>query len=92
MDRKYHRSTTHQALRDLLASMVSDFKRDRQYLSADHKNLTYDLGYMSALAYAIRVDVDNTMNFGRVHDLMKKDCEQADRVLERMHIKSWRLS
>jgi len=84
MDRKYHRSTTHQALRDLLASMVSDFKRDCQYLSADHKDLTHDLGYMSALVYAIKVDVDNTMNFGRVHDLMKKDCEQAMRVLRRL--------
>ena len=90
MDRKYHRSTTHQALRDLLASMVSDFNRDRQYLGAEHrvhrlgKDLAYDLGYMGALVYAIKVDVDNTMNFGRVHDLMKKDCEQAMRVLRRL--------
>ena len=84
MDRKYHRSTTHQALRDLLASMVSDFRRDRQYLSADHSDLAFDWGYMNALTYAIKVDVDNTMNFGRVHDLMRKDCEQAMRVLRRL--------
>ena len=84
MDRKYHRSTTHQALRDILASMVSDFKRDRQYLGADHRDLAFDWGYMNALTYAIKVDVDNTMNFGRVHDLMRKDCEQAMRVLRRL--------
>lgn len=81
-DRKYHRSTAHQALRDLLASMVSEIKRDRRRMN--ETDVAFDLGYMSALTYAIKVDVDNSMNFGRVHDVLKSDCKQATRVLEKV--------
>jgi len=82
MDRKYHRSTAHQALRDILATMVSELKRDRKRM--EPQDVAFDLGYISALTYAIKVEVQNSMSFGYVHDLMKKDSEQASRVLGRV--------
>ena len=82
MDRKYHRSATHQALRDILATMISELKRDRKRM-ASH-DVCFDMGYISAITYAIKVEVQNSMSFGYVHDLMKKDSEQAKRVLKRV--------
>ena len=90
MDRKYHRSATHQALRNILATMISELKRDRKYLienpgySGLDIGIAFDLGYMNAITYAIKVEVQNSMSFGYVHDLMKKDSEQASRVLRRV--------
>ena len=82
MDRKYHRSATHQALRNILATMVSELKRDRKRM--EPQDVAFDTGYISAITYAIKVEVQNSMSFGYVHDLMKKDSEQASRVLRRV--------
>ena len=85
------RSTTHQAFRDQLASMVSEVKRDRKYLSENpdysglDSDIAYDLGYMNALTYAIKVEVQNTMAWGYEHDSLRKDVEQVKLLVVRLN-------
>ena len=70
------RSIAHQALRDLLASMVSEVKRDRKRMSPP--DVAFDLGYMCALTYAIKVEVQNTIE--TVQDALQKDFEKMIEV------------
>ena len=77
------RSIAHQALRDLLASMVSEVKRDRKRMSPP--DVAFDLGYMCALTYAIKVEVQNTMTWGHEHDHLRKDVQQCKDLVDRLN-------
>ena len=76
-DRKYHRSTAHQELRDNLASCVRDIKRE--YPEMDQEDIAYDKGYLGAMLYAIKIELDNTITSGKIHDILKHDYKQAVR-------------
>ena len=80
---RVNRSTTHQTLRAQLASVVSELKRD--YHEMDSADIAYDLGYIGALTYAIKVEVQNTMTWGHEHDTLSKDVQQTNLLLVRLN-------
>ena len=79
-ERLFHRSTTHQELRDSLASCVRDLKR--AYPQMVQEDIAYDKGYLGAILHAIKIELDNTITSGKIHDILKRDYEQAVRTVE----------
>ena len=80
---RVNRSTNHQALRDQLATVVCELKRD--YREMEAPDIMYDLGYIGALTYAIKVEVQNTMTWGHEHDTLRGDVQQTNLLLVRLN-------
>jgi len=94
--RKLDRSTTHQAFRDQLASVVRDLKRDNpridprdlDYVGHDGMNsadIACELGYIGALLYSIEVEVANTMAYGYEHDKLRRDVQQCKFLVDHLN-------
>ena len=72
------RDRTHQAMRDTLASMIRDLKRDYKRME-DDRDIQYDLGYIHGLNYAISMYIDDEFWMYKIPEI-----DRANRCIERL--------
>tara|TARA_B100001123_G_C14367142_1_gene653332 strand:+ start:238 stop:477 length:240 start_codon:yes stop_codon:yes gene_type:complete len=72
------RDRTHQAMRDTLASMIRDLKRDYKRME-DDRNIQYDLGYIYGLNYAISLYINHEFWMYKIPEI-----DRANRCIERL--------